>query len=150
MKTKLDIIKKFISSEVFRYLFFGGLTTVVSLVSYFLCSEALSVGGEISQTAILISNIFSWVFAVAFAYVTNKFFVFDSKSLKPYVLLKEAASFFSARIFSLIVECLWLYVTTGMGMNDKLSKVIGQIFVVVINYVLSKVFIFKKEKQNAE
>lgn len=140
-------IKKLIDSEVFRYLVFGGLTTLVSIVTYWLFSAMLSGDGEISVIDIQAANVLSWIFAVTFAYITNKFFVFGQGSLKPKTLVREILSFVAARLFSLVAECLWLFVTTAyLGINDKISKIIGQVFVVVINYVFSKVFIFKKEK----
>ncbi|MCD7905101.1 MAG: GtrA family protein [Clostridiales bacterium] len=143
----MKLIKKFFENEVIRYLFFGGLTTAVSILSYRLFSNALSSGGEITALGIQIANLLSWVLAVAFAYITNKIFVFKSKSFKPAFLAREASAFVSARIFSLVVEALWLFVTTKTGLNDKTAKIAGQFFVVVINYVLSKLFIFKKEKK---
>ncbi len=142
----MEIIKKFFKSEVIRYLFFGGLTTVVSIGSYWIFSAALSAGGEISPLGVQSANLLSWVLAVTFAYITNKIFVFESKSFKPSFVIKEAGAFVSARIFSLVLEAVWLLVTTLLGLNDKIAKIIAQFFVVVINYVLSKLFIFKKEK----
>ncbi len=139
---------KFVKSEFFRYLLFGVLTTVVGVGSYFAFSEALSVNGEISTLGVLIANQFSWVLAVLFAYITNKLFVFRARSFKRSVLFREMAGFFAARVFSLVVEDAWLWAAVGFGMNDKLAKVLGQVIVVIINYVFSKLFIFKKEKQN--
>ncbi|MCD8089464.1 MAG: GtrA family protein [Clostridiales bacterium] len=143
---KMEGIKKLYRSEVIRYLFFGGLTTVVGVGTYWLFSNALSVDGEITPLAVQLANFLSWILAVAFAYITNKLFVFESKSFKPSFLVREAGAFVSARVFSLVVEALWIFVTTLLGLNDKIAKIIGQFFVVVINYVLSKLFIFKKEK----
>ncbi|MCD8158457.1 MAG: GtrA family protein [Clostridiales bacterium] len=149
IKKLFIFIKKLYNNEVIRYLFFGGLTTVVSLGSYWLFSYLLSVEGEISTLNIQISNFLSWIFAVAFAYITNKIFVFKSKSFKPNFLLREISSFVSARVFSLVVEAVWLLVTTTLlGLNDKIAKLIGQIIVVIINYVLSKLFIFKKKEKS--
>ncbi len=145
-----ELMIRFVKTEIFRYLLFGGLTTIVSIGSYFAFSEALSVNGEISQMGVLVANLFSWILAVAFAYITNKLFVFESKSFKKEVLLREITSFVGARVFSLVVEDAWLLAAVGLGMNDKLAKVIGQVIVVVINYIFSKLFIFKKEKQNEQ
>lgn len=142
-----DKILSIIKSEVFRYLFFGGLTTLVSIASYTLASVALSVNGKISPVGVQLANIFSWILAVAFAYITNKFFVFESKSLKPEVLKKEVSSFVGARLISLAAEALWLFALTYAGLNDKVAKISGQVFVVVLNYIFSKLIIFKKGKK---
>ena len=148
-ETKKTDIKKIITSEVFLYLFFGGLTTVVSIASYWFFSSVFGSDGAVTSLEIQISNVLSWILAVSFAYVTNKIFVFKSKTHGLGELRREAGSFVGARLFSLVVECLWMFVTTAMGMNDKLAKLIGQIFVVILNYILSKLFIFnKKEKKN--
>ncbi|MCD7854969.1 MAG: GtrA family protein [Clostridiales bacterium] len=142
-----DKILKIIKSEIFRYLFFGGLTTIVSIGSYAIFSNALSAEGKISPLGVQLANVFSWILAVTFAYITNKLFVFESKSFKPEVIKREAASFAAARLFSLGVEALWLFVLTYLGVNDKIAKVSGQVFVVILNYIFSKLFIFKKDKK---
>ncbi|MCD7875486.1 MAG: GtrA family protein [Cloacibacillus porcorum] len=142
-----DKILKIIKSEIFRYLFFGGLTTIVSIGSYAIFSNALSAEGKISPLGVQLANVFSWILAVTFAYITNKLFVFESKSFKPEVIKREAASFGAARLFSLGVVALWLFVLTYLGVNDKIAKVSGQVFVVILNYIFSKLFIFKKDKK---
>lgn len=142
-----DKILKIIKTEVFRYLLFGGLTTIVSIGSYAIFSNALSADGKISPLGVQLANIFSWILAVAFAYITNKLFVFESKSFKLEVIRREASSFAAARLFSLGVEALWLFVLTYFGVNDKIAKITGQVFVVILNYIFSKLFIFKKDKK---
>ena len=143
-----ELIKKtklFIKSEVFRYLFFGGLTTVVSLGTYYIAIKAVAGGSEPSGLQIQAANIISWIFAVAFAYVTNKIWVFNSRSTSPGVILREILSFISARVFSLGVEAGWLFIATELvDMHDFIAKFIGQFVVVVLNYIFSKLFIFKK------
>ncbi len=145
MKRLWDLLIRFIKSEVFRYLFFGGLTTVVSLGSYFIASRLIASGGELTTLQAQVANVISWVFAVAFAYVTNKIWVFNSKTSALKDIIREVVSFVGARIFSLVVECGWLALSMEvMGMNDFIAKVIGQFVVVVLNYIFSKLFIFKK------
>lgn len=145
MKRLWDLFIRFIKSEVFRYLFFGGLTTVVSLGSYFIASRLIAAGGELTTLQAQVANVISWVFAVAFAYVTNKIWVFNSRTSALKDIIREVVSFVGARIFSLIVECGWLALSMeAMGMNDFIAKVIGQFVVVVLNYIFSKLFIFKK------
>lgn len=145
MKRLWELFIKFIKSEVFRYLFFGGLTTIVSLGSYFIAARLISGGGELSTLQAQVANIISWVFAVAFAYITNKIWVFNSKTTALKDIVREIVSFVGARVFSLVVESGWLALSMElMGMNDFVAKVIGQVVVVVLNYIFSKLFIFKK------
>ena len=145
MKRLWELFIRFIKSEVFRYLFFGGLTTIVSLGSYFIASRLISGGEELTTFQAQVANVISWVFAVAFAYVTNKIWVFGSKTTALKDIVREVVSFVGARVFSLVVECGWLALSMElMGMNDFIAKVIGQFVVVVLNYIFSKLFIFKK------
>lgn len=94
---------------------------------------------------LFVANIISWIFAVAFAFVTNKLFVFKSKSWQPRTAGKELASFTGARVFSLLAETVViLFVVSVLRGNEIVAKVAGQIVVLVLNYVLSKLFVFKK------
>ena len=91
----------------------------------------------------LISNVLSWIIAVLFAYITNKMFVFESKSKND---IKEITSFFFFRIVSLIMEMIILYVFVDMlHIDDLVTKIIAQIIVIISNYIFSKVFVFKKD-----
>lgn len=151
-------IKKIISlifnKETILYLICGFLTTLVSLITL---KGATIVLGE---KLYLISNSFSWICAVIFAYIVNKILVFESKSWKKDVLKKELPSFFVARIASYFIEQggLWLFMSPlkfeGQVFDFfivKLSglmvaKILVGVIVVVINYVLSKFIIFKTEE----
>lgn len=121
--------------EILLYLFFGGLTFLVSIGSY----GYLSMGLHMNE---LIANVFSWILAVAFAYVTNRKWVFANKSDN---ILKEIFLFCSGRVATLVMEeaILFLFVTC-LHFNGMLIKVIGQVLVIIANYVISKVFVFKK------
>lgn len=145
------LIKAFLNKETILYLVFGVLTTAVSFVTLKLFDVAL--GKELY----LVSNSLSWILSVAFAYVTNKLFVFESKSWKRDVLKKEIPSFLSARIASYFIEQggLWLMMDVLL-FKDKVfdfivvrlsglmtAKLVVAVLVVIINYVLSKVLIFK-------
>lgn len=139
--------------ELISYVFFGALTTVVSLVSFKIADVILG------EKLYLISNIISWVLAVLFAYITNKLWVFESKSWKRQVIIKEIAGFFSARLFSFGVEELGLWIAillchmgkmsvTVFGINingNMIAKLVMQIVVLVLNYVFSKFLIFAKK-----
>ena len=134
------LIEKFFTREVISYLIFGVLTTVVNFVFYWLFTEVFAV-------YYITSNVIAWVFAVVFAYITNKLFVFESKSWEPAIVFKEVISFGAARIISLLFETGFLALTGEIiGVPELIAKVIAAVFVVIINYVASKLFIFKKKK----
>ena len=129
-----DLYKKY--KEIINYLIFGGLTTLISIFTYALFAKVFHID-------YLISNVLSWIIAVLFAYITNKIFVFESKSKKN---IKEITSFFFFRVVSLIMEMVILYIFVDMlHIDDLVTKIIAQIIVIVSNYVFSKVFVFKKD-----
>lgn len=144
--------------ELITYVIFGVLTTVVSLVSFKIFDSILG------EDLYLVSNVISWIFAVSFAYVTNKLWVFESKSWKSNVIIKEIIGFVSARLFSLGVEELGLWLLIDIFSIGKISvdlfsfningnmiaKLIMQVVVIVLNYVFSKLVIFKKKNNNGE
>ena len=148
------LLKKIVSREMFDYLLFGVLTTVVNLVVFALCEKIL--GAKLS----LVSNVIAWVAAVLFAFVTNKFIVFRSKSMESKTLLKEFAAFTGARVLSLGIEDLGLIIGQFVFHADEkvfdvfsieisgmmMTKVLLAVIVVIINYVFSKLFIFKDKK----
>ena len=130
--------RRFVNRETISYLFFGVVTTLVNYVIYYLC--------RFCGIGYLPANILSWTGAVAVAYITNKLFVFESRSFAPRVLVREILSFAGARIFSLVCETLFLIATVELlGMSDLIMKLAAAVFVVILNYVFSKWFIFKKE-----
>ncbi len=141
-------ILKILKSETISYLFFGVLTTIVNYASFLLFLQFLG------YDKVLIVNTISFVFASSFAYITNKLFVFQSKSWEFKILCKEILAFFSARILSYLFEQIGLYISTDImhlerfsvfGIDGVLiSKVILSFLVVLLNWVVSKFFIFKK------
>lgn len=134
------IIKKFLNPETISYLFFGVLTTLVNYVSYFILSSQLKIDYKIS-------TVISWTLAVLFAYITNKIWVFKSTSFNTEILFKEIIAFLSARIISGIFEFIWMIFTVEvLKMNDLIAKLLANVFVVIMNYFFSKIFIFKKSK----
>ena len=134
--------------EVISYLFFGGLTTILNLVvKYILLFTILDASKAIQlQIAVIIS----WIVACLFAYITNRIFVFRSKSKE---ILKEIISFFTARIITLGMEMLIMFIfVTLLALNSDLWvviwSIISQIVVILANYIFSKLIIFKnKEKK---
>ncbi len=139
------LMSRLINRETISYIFFGVLTTLVSIVSYELVKLLITGGGELTALRMNIANVSSWIIAVTFAFVTNKFFVFNSRSVSAKVLLKEIPSFVGARILSLGFELVWMNVTVGLlHINDSIAKIGAQAGIVIMNYVFSKLFIFKK------
>ncbi len=144
-----SMLKKVINLEMFYYIVFGVLTTVVNLVVFAVFIKLL--GTKFT----LVANVIAWIVAVAFAFVTNKFIVFKSKSTESQTLLKEIISFTVARLLSLGVEEVGLAITQFVFHADEkgtaIAKIILQIIVVIMNYVFSKLYIFKdKEAANED
>lgn len=135
-----ELYKKY--KEVINYLIFGVLTTLVSLAVYYI--SVLTVLDPENAFQLQVANIISWIAGVAFAYFTNRKYVFESKETNK---VKEASKFVLARVTTLVMDMLimWLGVTILHG-NDKIVKLISQVVVIVSNYVFSKIFVFKKEK----
>ena len=131
--------------EIINYLFFGGCTTIVNFISYYIPARIIGIDE-------VISNSIAWCISVLFAYVTNKIFVFSSKKENLVGILKEMFSFIFVRLFtgSLCDIGLFALMINILGINDIVSKITTQILVVILNYVLSKLVIFKKEKINLE
>lgn len=136
MKKIKELFLKY--KEVISYLFFGGCTFLVSIISFYIFNKVLSFNEHIS-------NIISWILAVAFAFVTNKVFVFESKAKEKKTVIKELISFVTARLLTLGTEEIILFVGCNLLNIDALIvKIIAQVVVIVSNYFLSKLFIFKK------
>ncbi len=143
MKKIINLYKKY--EEIINYLIVGVLTTVVSLVvKWGLLFTILDPKNSVQlQVAVVIS----WIAAVVFAYITNRIFVFKSKSKK---ILKEITSFFGARLLTLGLEMLimWFFVTF-LKLNSDLWvlmwTMVAQILVIIFNYIFSKLFVFRKK-----
>ena len=131
------------------YLFFGGLTTFVSFASAGFAKWVLERWGGFDDGAISdISTVFSWVCAVTFAYLTNRVWVFDSTTKGAKNLIVEGGKFYGGRVFTLAVE--WLIMRVGyamIGLNYWVVKVLANVIVLILNYVISKVFVFRKKKE---
>ena len=122
--------------ETINYIIVGGLTTIVSILSYNIF--------RFSSSNVTLCTILSWICAVSFAYFANRTFVFQSKN-KNY--LKEIFSFVGSRIFSLLVEIAFMFVTVNLlHINDRIAKILVQFIILVLNYITSKLFVFKKKK----
>ena len=116
----------------------GVCTTVVALASYYGMTNLLSVYYQAA-------NVFSWILAVGFAYIANKKWVFRTKYLNYVSTYKEIFNFVSGRIITLFIEIgsMFIFVTL-CGVNDGIIKLLNQIIVIVLNYIFSKFWVFKK------
>ena len=126
--------------EIINYLFFGVLAMFVSFATYYLFARLLKIE-EVT------SNALSWVCAVLFAYFTNKMFVFESKTHGKKEFFKEMGKFFLARIVSGITCDVGTFalMVKVLHINDMFSKLVTQVMVVIVNYLFSKLLIFKKK-----
>lgn len=133
-----DLYKKY--KEIINYVIVGCLTTLVSLVSYYLC--VFTILDPNRPVQLQIANIISWICAVTFAFITNRRYVFESKNRK---YLQEAGKFVGARISTLLIDmiCMAVFVSV-LGINDKMAKLAVQVIVFVLNYIFSKFFVFRK------
>lgn len=123
--------------EMIAYLFFGGCTTLVNIVSYFITYNVLKISN-------VNSTVIAWIISVLFAYVTNRIFVFESSN-KGKAIIKEILSFFSCRILTGVMDVVIMYIAVDvLEFNSLLWKIISNVLVIVANYVLSKIYIFKK------
>lgn len=130
-----NLIKKMLNRETLVYLVFGVLTTAVDYISFAVFYYVLDLNE-------VLSNTIAWAFAVAFAYITNKLIVFNSKSFELKLLIKEISSFVIARIFSLVLTNIFLVLAGHIDMNMLLAKALTSVVVIIVNYIFSKLFIF--------
>ena len=127
--------------EIINYLIVGVLTTIVSLVSYYLLVVTILNPNDAVQ--LQIANIVSWIFAVTFAYFTNRKYVFQSEEKN---MSKEMVKFYLSRVGTLLIDMFLMFLlVTILNINDKISKIIVQFVVIIANYLLSKFLVFKKK-----
>ncbi len=146
-----DLLCKY--KELITYVIFGGLTTLVNFVAFYVVTQILG------EELYLLNNAIAWVVSVVFAYVTNKLFVFESKSWNLKLVAKESVEFVGARIFSFLIEegGMLLFVSVlGFGeisfnifgftiTGQLIAKLILAVVVVIMNYFFSKFIIFRKK-----
>ena len=136
----MQTIKKLIHKywDILSYLFFGGLTTLVNFVIYYPCYNWL-------QMSATLSNVLAWVVAVAFAYLTNKPFVFHSHDWSAKTVGPELAKFVGCRVGSGLIETAAIFLTVDLlSWNGNVMKLLLAVIVVILNYVGSKLLVFKK------
>ena len=132
----LSLLKKY--KEMILYLIFGGLTTLINILIYELFSKVFDV-------QYLVSNGIAWAVAVLFAFVTNRLYVFESKSKDAKVIGRQFVSFIGARLFTGLLDMLLMYIFIDLiHWNDTVVKIGANVVVIVLNYVFSKLWIFRK------
>jgi putative flippase GtrA len=125
--------------EVLLYLFFGVLTTVVSIVTYAVFNIVFGINE-------LIANVLSWILAVLFAFFTNRIWVFSAPTKTTMEFFKQMATFASGRLVTLAIEEIILLVfITILHFNSLVVKIVAQVVVIVLNYVISKLVVFRKK-----
>ena len=127
--------------EQLLYLFFGGLTTLLSIFLFWLLVHPLGITP-------LVANIISWILCVAFAYVTNRTWVFSEKAHSTSGVVREAAAFTAGRLATLGLEELLLWLGIDIfHLNDMAVKIVAQVLVIVGNYLISKLIVFRKREK---
>ncbi len=160
MKKIKELLVKY--KELIVYVVFGAATTLVNLVVFKV--SGLILGDKLY----LVSNVIAWFASVVFAYITNKLWVFESKSWESKVVIKEVLAFFAARVFSFLIEEAGLFVLVDLlrfdeygipldfiGINytidgHMIAKILLAVIVVILNYIFSKLFIFKKKDSDTK
>lgn len=141
MNKLLEIYKK--HKEIINYIIVGGLTTVVSMAIFYGSTGTFLDGNNAVQ--LQIANVLSWIGSVIFAYFANRIFVFESKEKN---ILREFFAFVSSRVLTLLLDMGAMFVlSTLLQINYNISKIIAMVLVTVGNYVISKIFVFKKKEK---
>lgn len=152
MNTIKNLIFKY--KEIIMYLIMGVATTFVNWAVYAVAITTIHTGVKINtfDFDLLVSNVIAWIISVIFAYVTNKIFVFESHSWQISFVIREFILFVSARLLTGAIEIFGLPFLVGLGLDGKIfgiegmvSKILISIIVVILNYIFSKLIIFKKE-----
>lgn len=125
--------------ELILYVVFGGLTTLVSIASYWVIVDFLHVH-------YMAATVLSWVISVTFAYLTNRRWVFQSRASGARAILREAVSFYACRLASGALEMGIMFVGVDLlHVNDKVVKICANVVIVITNYILSKWIVFRKK-----
>lgn len=134
--------------EKWLYLVFGGLTTIISIVTKLLLFVLVPGEPKWESTA---GVVFSWICAVTFAFFTNKKYVFKNETHSPQEFRKVFVSFYGARLATLAMEeVIFLVCCDFIGMNKTIITFLSQVLIFIANYILSKVFVFKNKDSGAE
>lgn len=132
----MNILRRILNKETFLYLIFGILTTIINIVSFFLFNKLFSYK---------LSNTIAFILAIVFAYITNKKYVFESKKEEKTEIIKEFIFFIVSRLFTFVLDMLLMVLfIEGLFVNVLISKVLVNVVVIILNYILSKKLVFKK------
>jgi len=149
------LIEKY--KELILYVIFGVLTTIVNYAVYFGC-KALHLPYQPA-------TVIAWIAAVAFAYITNRIWVFESKTCGAKAIIKEIVLFVGARLFSLVLELIIMFIGMDLlsagertiilldktlPLGEFITKTVAQIVIIVSNYIFSKLVIFRKKRETGE
>lgn len=133
--------KKFYKNkELISYIFFGALTTIINIITYLYFYEVINLNNTIS-------NIAAWVASVLFAFITNKFFVFNSPSFKLKIFIRELVAFFIFRFGTGVIDIIIMIVSVDLlVLNPLVIKTVSNVIVIILNYVGSKLIVFRNKK----
>lgn len=138
MKRLMDLFRKY--REPITYIFFGGCTTLVNWGCYWLLAHPMGVDETVS-------TLIAQVLSVLFAYVTNRIWVFQSQAKGFGPVMKEMGSFFLSRLSTILLDAALMEIfAKRLGFNDMLVKLVANIIIIALNYVLSKLLVFRKKK----
>ncbi len=130
------------------YLIFGGMTTVIDWVACFVLYRAWSTAIEQNELIVHVANVIAWVLAVLFAFVTNRLWVFHSERRGILPVLGELCTFAGGRVMTLLLqEGMFVVFFHWMGIDEYIVKVIAAVLVIISNYFISKLIVFRKKKQ---
>lgn len=140
VKEKLQMItfiKKY--KSIILYLFFGGMTTLINIIVYLVCYDLAGISN-------VVSNIAAWALSVLFAFITNKLWVFESKSMDWPVIRKEFVSFVGGRLGTGLLDLIIMYIGVDLLSAPAFPiKIASNVIVIILNYVLSKLWVFKEK-----
>ena len=142
MKHLIKLIQKY--QALIIYGVFGVLTTAVNIAVYYVCYHVLTIPN-------LASTATAWFFAVIFAFITNKIWVFDSKSFRMKIIIYELITFFSCRILTGLLDMLIMFIAVDVMLwNELLWKIVSNVLVIILNFVASKLIIFKGDNKEIQ
>lgn len=144
----LKLLKKYKSAIL--YVVFGGMTTVIDWSVSFLLYHFWGDAIDAAPLLLHLANCIAWVAAVAFAYVTNRIWVFESKRRGFLPIVAEIAAFAGGRVLTLLLQEVIMGVfCTWLGFDEYLFKVIAAVLVIILNYFISKLLVFRKTRREA-
>lgn len=137
------LIRRLLNPETVSYLVFGVLTTLVNFAVYYALRHF--------NVNYVVAGVIAWIIAVSFAFFTNKHFVFKSHDYSPSVIIPEAIKFAAGRLVTLLIEQgLMIFTVEVLKFDDRIMKLLIAVIVIVLNYVFSKLIIFKNKNKESE